>query len=226
MEIQSGIPVLPARPERKVSALEAAKLARGGNGEIRSYRIGLKPLHPNFSATYGQLCFHKISEKVSNGGYNRVPVRGQIVALDPMRLQAALEDARYKMVRTIGGFNDPARTEEYDVRRVAVGAVSKSDLPVLYYEGPLDQPVDIAKIDWAKSLIYIEADPVADEAPPPDFEAAIRKMHENIEKSFSLGIDAPPPAGKAAAADPAVAEAMKRAKGAGLKVAPGGEVRS
>lgn len=231
MEIQAGIPVLPARVERKISAVEAAKQARGGGQDVKRYRIGLQPLHPNFSATFGGLAFHKITEHVSNGGMTRFPVKGQILSLTTAQVQAALEDARFKMVRAIGGWEDPIRVEEYDVRRVAANSVQPGDLPILFYEGPLDQPVDIAKVDWSKSLIYFENDPEADVPPPADYEAAIRKMHENIERQFAIPtLTASGAVGsasqKGASADAATSRAMKGAKDAGVKVSPGGEVRS
>lgn len=226
----TAINVVPARVERNITATEALKTARDSAGGVegaRRYRVGLTARHPMAFAQYGPITFHKFTEKVSPNGLHRTPVKGQILDLTDKQVEDALSVARFQMVRAIGGWERPARCTEYDVRHVAAGFVSAGDRPVLVYHGAPDKPIDVKMIDMAQSLIYLEVDPRHDEAPPETLEEAVRAFAKTQDlETKSFGEPVPPPAEKGTTVDAGVSEVMGRARRAGVKMTPQGEVRS
>lgn len=222
------ITMTPARVERNVTATEALKTARDSAGGIegaKRVRVGLGRRHPNAFAQYGPVTFHKFTEKVSSNGLHRTPVRGQILNLTDRQVEEALSDARFKMVRALGGWAKPARCVEYDVRHVAPGYVSAQDRPVLAYSGPADKAIDPKLINWTESLIYVESNPTMDEAPPESLEQAVREFSKGQDlESVAFGAPVPPPPEKGTQVDAGVSEMMGKARARGMKVAPGGEV--
>lgn len=224
------VPIVPARVERTITATDAAKVAHASAGGVeggRKVRVGLTARHPSAFAQYGPVTFHKISERVSPNGLHRTPIRGQVLTLTEAQIDAALSVARFQMVRAIGGWAKPARCQEYDVRHVGVGYVSRDDRPVLVYHGSAEGPIEREKIDWDASLIYLQENPTQDEAPPESLEQAVKEFSKGQDLyTVSFGAPVPAPTDAGAKIDAGVSEVMGRAKARGLKVGPAGEVRS
>lgn len=205
--------------EAGLTAADAVNRVAEGRTNTRRVRIGLADLHPSFNATYGGLCFHKVTERVSADGSSRTPIRGQILDLSEAQLERVKADAKHKVVRVYGGWSNPMRSEELDVRRIGLGAVQKDDRPVLVLDAK-GEPL------WSESLLYLEENPNEGERPPVSFYEAIERLQEQQRRQATLPTLQHGPVGQAEAAEQARAgrAGVQTAKRAGLKMTAGGEV--